>query len=73
MRTLGQFLAALCAILFIISTIGVLLLINVEAKAFSSATYKQAFEEQRLYERMPSILAAALTSTMDKISMLFHS
>jgi hypothetical protein len=63
-RTLGQFLAAICAILFLISTIVVLLLINVEAKAFSSATYKQAFEEQRLYERMPSILAAALTSTM---------
>jgi hypothetical protein len=64
MRTLGQFLAALCAILFIISTVIVLLLFNIEAKAFSSATYKQAFEDQRLYERMPSILATALTSTM---------
>lgn len=64
MRTLGQFLAALCAILFIISTVIVLLLINIEAKAFSSATYKQAFADQRLYERMPSILASALMSTM---------
>ena len=64
MRTLGQFLAAICAVLFIISTMLVLLLINVEAKAFSSATYKQAFEEQRLYERMPAILSTALTSTM---------
>lgn len=69
MRTLGQFLAALCAILFIISTVIVLLLINIEAKAFSSATYKQAFADQRLYERMPSILASALMSTMgDRIS-----
>ncbi len=64
MRTIGQFFAAACAILFIISAVIVILLINVEAKAFSSATYKQAFEDQRLYERMPAILATALTSTM---------
>ena len=64
MRTLGQFLAAICAIIFIISAVLVLLLINVEAKAFSSATYKQAFEDQRLYERMPAILSTALTSSM---------
>jgi hypothetical protein len=63
-RTIGQFFAAACAILFIISAVIVILLINVEAKAFSSATYKQAFEDQRLYERMPAILATALTSTM---------
>ena len=64
MRTLGQFFAAIFAILFIISAVLVLLLINIEAKAFSSATYKQAFEDQRLYERMPAILATALTSSM---------
>lgn len=64
MRTIGQFLAAICAVLFILSTIAVLLLINIEAKAFSSATYKQAFADQRLYERMPEILATALTTTM---------
>jgi hypothetical protein len=63
-RTLGQIFAAICAILFVMSAVIVLLLINVEAKAFSSATYKQAFEDQRLYERMPAILATALTSTM---------
>jgi len=63
-RTLGQFFAAIGAILFIISVVIVLLLINIEAKAFSSATYKQAFEDQRLYERMPTILATALTTTM---------
>lgn len=64
MRTLGQFLAATCAILFIISAVIALLLINTEAKAFSSATYKQAFADQHLYERMPEILATALTSTL---------
>jgi len=64
MRTLGQFLAAICAILFIISAVVALLLINTEAKAFSSATYKQAFADQHLYERMPEILTTALTSTL---------
>jgi hypothetical protein len=63
-RTLGQFFAGICAILLIISAVLVLLLVNIEAKAFSSATYKQAFADQRLYERMPTILATALTSTM---------
>lgn len=64
MRTLGQFFAGICAILFIITTVMALVLSNVEAKAFSSATYKQAFEDQRLYERMPAILATALTTSM---------
>ena len=64
MRTLGQFFAAICAVLFILSTVAVLIFINVEAKAFSSETYKQAFEDQRLYERMPPILATALITSM---------
>lgn len=64
MGTLGKFLAAVCAILFIVSSVLVLLVFNIEQKAFSSATYKQAFENQRLYERMPAILATALTTSM---------
>ena len=64
MRTIGQFFAAICAILFVISAVLVMLLFNIEAKAFSSGTYKQAFEDQRLYERMPVIMATALTTTM---------
>jgi hypothetical protein len=62
LRSLGQVLAAICAVLFVISSVFVLLVFNIEAQAFSSATYKQAFEDQRLYERMPSILATALTA-----------
>ncbi|MGZ9235624.1 MAG: hypothetical protein ACXW4E_08875, partial [Anaerolineales bacterium] len=62
MRTLGQLLAAICAVLFVVSTVLVLLLFNIERKAFSSATYKQAFENQRLYERMPAVLATTLTT-----------
>lgn len=62
MRTFGQLLGAVCAILFVISSVLVLLVFNIERKAFSSATYKQAFENQKLYERMPAILASTLTN-----------
>lgn len=73
MRTLGQLFAAICAVLFVVSTVLVLLLFNIERKAFLSATYKQAFEDQRLYERMPAILATTLTTYMAEsgISMPF--
>jgi hypothetical protein len=54
--------AAICAVLFVISSVAVLLLINIERKAFSAATYKQAFEDQGLYQRMPEILGSTLTT-----------
>ena len=60
MREFLKILASLCAVLFIFAAVTVLLLFNVERKAFTSATYKQAFEDQRLYERMPALLASAL-------------
>ena len=64
MQTLGKFIAGICAILFIITGVMALLLFNIERKAFSSATYKQAFENQNLYARMPSILANTLSATI---------
>jgi hypothetical protein len=64
MQTLGKFLAAVCAILFVVSGVMALLLFNIERKAFSSETYKQAFERQNLYERMPAILATALSASI---------
>lgn len=64
MRTLGQFLAGVCAILFIITGVLALLFFNIEQRAFSAQTYKQAFEKLQLYDRMPRILADALTTTI---------
>ena len=61
MRSFGQLLAAICAVLFVISAVLVLLVFNIEAQAFSADIYKQAFEDQRLYERMPGILATTIT------------
>ena len=59
-------IAAICAALFVIAGVPVLLLFNIERRAFSSATYKQAFENQRLYERMPALIAATLSGTLSQ-------
>ena len=64
MQTLGKFIAGICAVLFIITGVMALLLFNIERKAFDSTTYKQAFENQNLYARMPSILANTLSATI---------
>jgi hypothetical protein len=62
LRTLNFIFAAICAVLFVISTVLVLLVFNIEQKAFSSETYKQAFEDQGLYQHMPEILGTTLTT-----------
>ena len=64
MQTIGKFLAGLCAVLFVMSSVVVLLLFNIERKAFSAETYKQAFENQRLYERIPAMLASMLSTSV---------
>ena len=64
MRTLGKFLAGVCAILFIITGVLALLFFNIERKAFSAVTYKQAFDKLQLYNRMPGILAEILSTAI---------
>lgn len=66
MRTLGKFLAGVCAILFVITGVLALLFFNIERKAFSAETYKKAFENQQLYDRMPGILADALGTAITR-------
>lgn len=60
MDTLRKTIAALCAVLFVISGILALFAFNLELQAFNAAAYKTAFEKQNLYERVPAILAGAL-------------
>ncbi len=64
MRGLEKILAALCAVLFIVTGIFSLLFFNIERMAFSSGIYKQAFEDQQLYEQMPALLASALQASI---------
>lgn len=60
MREIQKVLAWGYAVLLIISGATALFLFNIEQRAFSAESYKQAFEKQGLYVRMPSILAEAL-------------
>jgi len=62
MQTFGKILAGICAVLFIITGVMALFLFNIEQTAFSARTYKQAFEKQQIYQRMPSILGSVLSS-----------
>jgi hypothetical protein len=64
MKIIGNFIAGICAVLLVISGVIALLSFNIERKAFSSNTYKQAFEDQNLYERMPDVLAVALSASI---------
>ena len=70
MQTIGKFIAFICAILFIITGVLALLFFNIERKAFSSETYKKAFENQNLYVRMPAILANAVTTIITQTPSL---
>ncbi len=60
MKQLLHVLALISVVLFILAGITSLLLFNIERQAFESAAYKQAFETQGLYDRMPAILASAV-------------
>jgi hypothetical protein len=70
MKTAGRFLAALCAILFVATGVLALLLFNLEQKAFSSETYKQAFQDQGLYEQAPALIAGLLTNSTGETPLL---
>jgi hypothetical protein len=62
MQSFGKVLAGICAVMFIVTGILALFMFNIERTAFSARTYKQAFEKQQIYQRMPSILASAVTA-----------
>lgn len=64
MKLIQKILAWFCAVVFVATGVTALLLSNIERKAFAPETYKQAFEKQNLYERMPAILANALQTSL---------
>jgi hypothetical protein len=64
MNSIGKILAGVCAFFFVTSGVIALLALNIEGKAFSAETYKQTFEKQNLYERMPAILGSALAASI---------
>lgn len=66
MRELEKTLGALCSVMLIVAGVLVLLFFNIERKAFNSETYKQAFELQGLYQRMPVLMASVLQASVSQ-------
>lgn len=64
MKTLQTTFAWFCAVMLVVTGVAGLLLFNIERQAFSGETFKQAFERQNLYARMPAILAGALQKSI---------
>lgn len=62
MNTIRKGLAGICAVLFVLTALVALLLFNLERKAFAPLTYQLAFANDNFYERIPTLMAQALTS-----------
>jgi len=64
MGNIQKILAWGCVLLLVISGVTALFLFNIERGAFSAETYKQAFEKQGLYARMPAIMAETIQTSI---------
>ncbi|MBA4380031.1 MAG: hypothetical protein C0393_05005 [Anaerolinea sp.] len=61
---IARFIAAIFAILFVITAVLALLLFNVERQLFNPHLYKKAITEQQLYDHLPGIIGELLTTSM---------
>jgi len=64
MSRLRKTFAALVAFLFVLTSLLALILFNLERKAFTPGTYRQAFASDDFYERLPGVLAGSLSDTV---------
>ncbi|MCJ7584072.1 MAG: hypothetical protein MUO30_04810 [Anaerolineales bacterium] len=64
MTFLSRTIAVIFAILFVITTVLVLLLFNIERKMLSADLYKNALADQQIYERLPGIVGNLLTTSI---------
>ncbi|MDP1779963.1 MAG: hypothetical protein Q8K73_06800, partial [Anaerolineales bacterium] len=62
METIKKILATICAILFVITAVIALFLFNFDRKAFTAETYQKAFAREDFYNKLPSVMADAMTS-----------
>jgi len=61
-KFLFKFLAAIAAILFVLSSTLVMALMNLGNQLFNSGSYIKAFRDLHLYEKMPGIASITLTN-----------
>jgi hypothetical protein len=63
-RGVAHFFAMICSILFTITAVASLVLINVDQRLLNAATYKQALASQQVYTRLPRIIAEQLVTSL---------
>ncbi len=62
METAKKSLAILCAILFVVTAVGALFFFNFDRNAFTAETYQAAFAREDFYNKIPAVMAEAVTS-----------
>lgn len=62
MDTLKKSLAILCSILFVVTAVAALFFFNFERRAFTAETYQKAFVRDDFYNKIPGLMADAMTS-----------
>lgn len=62
--TLARIGALICAALFMLTLVPALLLLHAEERLFKSETYKQALQSSDIYERLPSLLAPGIMTSL---------
>jgi hypothetical protein len=67
MENLRKSIAAFCAISFIATAVIAIFLFNLDRRAFTAETYQRAFAREDFYNKLPSVMAEAVTaSTADQ-------
>lgn len=64
LRACSKVIAACLAIAFVISALIALILFNIQGKLLKSETYKDALEQQGIYERLPSLVTKQIATSM---------
>lgn len=63
MDTLKKSLAVFCVIFFVITALIALLFFNLDRNAFTAETYQRAFARDDFYNKIPGLMAKAITSS----------
>ncbi|MBL8063421.1 MAG: hypothetical protein JNK32_10400 [Anaerolineales bacterium] len=67
MNTFSKTIAAIFAVLFVITAVMALILFNFDRRAFNAETYQQAFARGDFYNALPALMAEVMSSsTTDK-------
>lgn len=60
---MNKTLATICAILFTLSAVTAMVLFNFDCSAFTAETYQKAFAREDFYNKLPAVMAEAMTNS----------